>query len=110
MQELSKFNVKIRNNDLNVVVYDPSKENKVNFKEVGAIHHIHVIDRSGSMYSSLDGLIDNVQKSFEHIEEDDYLTVIWFSSDNQFRTVVKAAKKSDNIKKLLDLALSQTPP
>lgn len=99
---LSKFKVSIRGEESQVVVYDPSEEPGVALKELGALHHIHVIDRSGSMSDSLDGLIDDVQNIFHHIDEDDYLTVIWFSSENQFRTVVKAARKTENIKKLLD--------
>lgn len=104
MNEYSKFQLAIdKKNPLNVIVYDPSKEKKTgDLADVGAIHHIHVLDRSGSMYGSINELIDNVQKSFEHIEDDDYLTVIWFSSQNQFRTVIKAAKKTDNIKTMLD--------
>lgn len=102
MSEYTKFKIKVRGQDIPVLVYDPSKENQTNLKELGALHHVHVIDRSGSMQGSLDRLIDDVQMVFNHIGEEDYLTVIWFSSDNQFRTVVKAAKKSDNIKKLLD--------
>lgn len=102
MQEYSKFKTKINGKEIDVLVYDPSKESQTNVKELGSIHHIHVIDRSGSMSGSLDRLIDDVQKIFENIEEEDFLTVIWFSSDNEFRTVVKAAKRSDNIKKLLD--------
>jgi von Willebrand factor type A domain len=102
MSEFSKFKINVRGLENTVLVYDPSKESQTNLKELGALHHIHVIDRSGSMQGSLDRLIDDVQMVFNHIGEEDYLTVIWFSSDNQFRTVVKAAKKSDNIKKLLD--------
>lgn len=104
MNEYSKFQLTIdKKTPLNVIVYDPSKEKKTgDLADVGAIHHIHVLDRSGSMSGSIDELIDNVQKSFEHIEDDDYLTVIWFSSQNQFRTVIKAAKKTDNIKSMLD--------
>lgn len=102
MNEYSKFKLKLEKNNINVVVYDPSKESAKNISKVGSIHHIHVLDRSGSMYGTINELIDNVQKSFEHIEDDDYLTVIWFSSENEFRTVIKAAKKSDNIKAMLD--------
>ena len=72
MNEYSKFKLNLdKNKSINVVVYDPSKE-KADGKlsDVGAIHHIHVLDRSGSMYGSINELIDNVQKSFEHIEDD----------------------------------------
>lgn len=102
MSELAKFKVKVRGTEIPVLAYDPSQEVQTGLKDLGALHHIHVIDRSGSMSGSLDRLIDDVQMVFGHIGEEDFLTVIWFSSDNQYRTVVKAAKKSDDIKKLLD--------
>lgn len=99
---LSKFKIVVRGKESQIFAFDPAQENQTNLKDLGSLHHIHVIDRSGSMSGSLDRLIDDVQMIFKHIADNDYLTVIWFSSDNQFRTVVKAAKKSDDIKKLLD--------
>lgn len=71
-------------------------------KTVEKLHHIHIIDRSLSMSSEIDRLVDNVQKTFEIIGDDDLVSIIWFSSPGQFRTLVKGANKSDNLTKLLD--------
>jgi uncharacterized protein YegL len=77
-------------------------ETVVDQQTVDQIHHIHIIDRSGSMYHEIDNLIDNLQKTLDVISENDLLSVIWFSSPNQYKTVIKAAKKTDNLKQLFD--------
>lgn len=66
------------------------------------IHHIEIIDRSGSMTSEINNLIDQVQKTHEKISDDDIISIIWFSSPGQFKTLIKGAKKSDKLDKLLD--------
>jgi hypothetical protein len=69
---------------------------------VEQLHHILVIDRSGSMYNEIDGLIDNVKKCIATINEQDLISLIWFSSEGQYRTVIKAAKKFDKLDTILD--------
>jgi hypothetical protein len=69
---------------------------------VDKLHHIHILDRSGSMYSSINQLIDNVQKTIEAIGEEDVLTIIWFSGAGQHRTVIKGAGKFEKLNTILD--------
>jgi hypothetical protein len=99
---ITKFQIKLAGKDTNVFCYDPIDEQDENISDIGPIHHIHILDRSGSMHKSINQLIDNVQQSFEIIDDDDYITIIWFSSHNEYKTLIKGAKKTDNIKKLLD--------
>lgn len=66
------------------------------------LHHIHILDRSGSMCSDIDRLVDNVQRTIDLIAEDDLLSIIWFNSPGQFRTLIKGARKTDELKALLD--------
>lgn len=69
----------------------------------GTLHHIFIFDRSGSMYRDIDDLIDDMKRSVALVNKDDYITIIWFSGEGQFRTVVKCAKNSeDDIFKILD--------
>jgi len=69
---------------------------------VNQLHHIHIIDRSGSMYSNIDELIENVKETINTIDDNDFISVIWFSGEGEVGTLVKAAKKDDSIKILLD--------
>lgn len=77
-------------------------EQQVENTIVNSLHHIHILDRSGSMYNDIDNLIDNVQKTIEVIGEKDLLTIIWFSSAGQHRTVIKGATKFENLNSILD--------
>jgi hypothetical protein len=72
---------------------EETEQQVVESKVVNKLHHIHILDRSGSMAYSINQLIDNVQKTIEVIGENDLLTIIWFSSAGQHRTVLKGANK-----------------
>lgn len=67
-----------------------------------AIHHIHIIDRSGSMSGHINGLIENVKMTINHMEEDDFVSLIWFSGSGQFKTLIKGANKQTDLNSLLD--------
>jgi hypothetical protein len=99
---ITRFKVLIDGKYNEVLCYDPIDEKNENISDVGQIHHIHILDRSGSMQGSINQLIGNVQQSFEIIGEDDYLSIIWFSSPNQYKTLVKGARKTDDIRGLLN--------
>lgn len=71
-------------------------------KTVDQLHHIHILDRSGSMAYEINHLIDVVRNTFLSIHDDDLISIIWFSSANQYRTLVKGAKKSAALCDLLD--------
>lgn len=69
---------------------------------VDQLHHVHILDRSGSMYSSINDLVDHVIETFKVIGDNDIITIIWFSGPGQYRTLIKGARKSDNLAKLMD--------
>ena len=71
-------------------------------KKVDQIHHIHILDRSGSMSSEIVQLIENVKKTIEFIDQDDYISIIWFSGPGHYRTLLKGFKKDNKINDLLD--------
>ena len=54
------------------------------------------------MCRDIDALIDNAQATLEAMNDDDFVSFIWFSSPGEYRTLVKGARKSDNLSKLLD--------
>ena len=69
----------------------------------GHMHHIHILDRSGSMYWCISDLMDDVKKTLRMIDKDDYVTILWFSGAGQYRTMVKCAKNDpESIDKILD--------
>jgi hypothetical protein len=102
MLQLKKFNVVIDGAKKTAIVVERTPDPKKQDTRPKSIHHIHVLDRSGSMYNSIDQLIDNVQRTFDLIGDSDYVSIVWFASAGQYRTVVKGARKTDDIKKLLD--------
>ena len=65
-------------------------------------HHVHVLDRSGSMHSDINNLIDNVKETVKETDANDLISIVWFSSPGQYRTLVKGAKSSEGLLKLLD--------
>jgi len=76
----------------------PAKENLA----VNQLHHIHVLDRSGSMSDSINQLIDNVEATLEKIDANDFVSVLWFSGKGQHKTVIKGAKNDESLKTVLN--------
>lgn len=64
--------------------------------EVDSIHHIHVLDRSGSMSGEISRLIDNVKQTITEMAENDKVTIIWFSGNTQCKVLVKNASKNES--------------
>jgi len=100
--------MKIGEQDRNVVeinipkgiLDDKKEETEVTFN---GCHHIHIIDRSGSMYREINKLIENVKQTLDVMSDDDLVSVIWFSGKSQYKTLLKgASKNTPNIKELLD--------
>lgn len=85
-------------NVLNVCVNDVVQETK----KIEKIHHVHIIDRSGSMYSHINKLVDNIQLTFDVIRDDDLVSIIWFSSPGEGAIFLKGARKSDIKPTMLD--------
>ena len=102
---LSKSIIKLNGVNKNVVVANiKNDENtqQTTTKTVNQLHHIHILDRSGSMSRDIDELIENVKQTIDYMDDNDFVTIIWFASEGQFATLVKAAKKDESIKLLLD--------
>jgi hypothetical protein len=70
-------------------------------KEIGNFHHIHVIDRSGSMQGSIAELIEDVIATFSLMGPNDIVSVLWFSSENQQGVILKGAKNDPSLKEVL---------
>lgn len=68
------------------------------------IHHIHILDRSGSMSDVIGKLMDNVKQVVETMGDKDLLSIIWFSGENESKILLKGAGKQDkeSIDNLLD--------
>lgn len=104
MKSTFKFFSKVLGYDLKNILrinYKPEDE-KENIT-LSQLHHIHIIDRSGSMSSNIDQLIEDIKITLKFIPEDDYITVIWFSGEGQVGTVIKCVKKSGNIEYINNL-------
>lgn len=100
---LQKTTININGENKTLIVINHNKENTaVQAKTVDQIHHIHILDRSGSMGYYINELINNVQETIKAINDDDLISIVWFSSPGQYRTLVKGARKTDNLNKLLD--------
>lgn len=85
-------------------------------KTVDAVHHVHVLDRSGSMSGLISQLIDEVKLTLDHISDEDYVSIVWFSGENQCKTLFKGAKrdkalynKLDTLKSTVGLTCFSTP-
>lgn len=100
-----KSKVNIDGLEKTVVAFTYKEEQKVEQeKEVDQLHHIHILDRSGSMTGLISQLVENVKQTFDMMAEEDLISVIWFSGENQCETLLKGASKrdADKVKKLLD--------
>lgn len=94
------FKSKFGNKDVVKLIIKPKESKSTEYQPK---HHVHVIDRSGSMSGEIKALIEDVKKTIELINEKDLLSVIWFSSENQAKILLQGANKNTpNIDKLLD--------
>lgn len=68
------------------------------------IHHIHILDRSGSMSEVISTLMNNVKQVVETMGEKDLLSILWFSGEGQSKVLLKGANKANKqeIDSLLD--------
>ncbi|AMS01152.1 von Willebrand factor type A domain containing protein [Bacillus phage AR9] len=100
-----KSQIKLGNTEKTVIAINYSKEEvKESSIEVDRLHHIHVLDRSWSMNTDLPQLIENVKGTLRLMSDNDLISVIWFSSEGQCKTVFKGKSKrdSEDINILLD--------
>lgn len=82
-----------------VINYDPENSRTTQIKQM---HHIQVLDRSGSMLQDIHKLIENVKQTIEHIPAGDYISIIWFSSPDECSVLLKGAQPGPQIYPMLD--------
>jgi len=85
-----------------IVAINHTAEQKDKTLNVPVQHNIILIDQSGSMHGQISNLIDQVEKSFQYMDSNDYVSVIGFSAYDECRTYIKGAKKDDSIKEFLN--------
>jgi hypothetical protein len=98
---VKRFNIGEKRCTVACINYD-EEDIKKESVSVSQIHHIHIVDRSGSIGPVINPLIDNVQATFNAMSEGDIVSVIWFSSPGQFKTLIKGATKTDEIIELMN--------
>jgi von Willebrand factor type A domain len=105
MMNLYKSKVNIGGKEKYVVAINYKQEKEETQQvSVERLHHIHILDRSYSMYSDLPQLIENVKDTLTVMDENDLISVIWFSGEGECKTVFKGKSKRDmdDIKVMLD--------
>ncbi len=60
------------------------------------VNHIAIYDRSGSMYGSLPRLVDELKLGIKDMDKDDRYSILWFSSNGEYRTLFKGVKNNDD--------------
>jgi len=66
------------------------------------VNMIWIYDRSGSMYSTINGLVADMIRKVDHLSDGDSISVGWFSTEGgQFDFLVKGVIVSEESKKLL---------
>lgn len=85
-----------------VAVCNINLEDQSTAMSVDCMHHIQVLDRSGSMWADIDDLIENVKDTIRFIPDRDYVSIIWFSGADQCNVLIKGAQKNDSLYALLD--------
>lgn len=99
-----------------ITVNHTQEEQIVETKTVDAVHHVHVLDRSGSMSGLIGQLIEEVKMTLDHISDEDYVSIVWFSGANECKTLFKGSKrdkalynKLDTLKSTVGLTCFSTP-
>ncbi|QIG71352.1 Von Willebrand factor type A domain-containing protein [Rhizobium phage RHph_TM40] len=97
--DLNKFKVTIGGKSVNVTAFTPDTTAT---KAAGKTHHVLLIDRSGSMYSSISYLIDQVQNTVKLIGQDDLISILWFSGQGSKGVICQGVKGSEDITTVLN--------
>lgn len=88
LNNLYKSNVVINGEKLPLIYYNHISKQQ-DKKEKNQIHHIHILDRSGSMSWSIKELIENVKATIDLVDKNDLISILWFSSPGEYRTLIK---------------------
>ncbi|QIG73994.1 Von Willebrand factor type A domain-containing protein [Rhizobium phage RHph_N34] len=96
----SKFKVTVGGKSLTVTAIDPSTPEST---ETPKTHHILLLDRSGSMYTSIHELIDQAKEAVTSIRgTNDLISILWFSGQGSHGVIVEAANGASDIVSKLD--------
>jgi len=82
-------------NDSLYLVQDPINTNKETTKKAapGPVNHIAVIDCSGSMYSDLPKIRQQMKNKLPKLlKENDTISIVWFSGRGQYGTLIEGEK------------------
>lgn len=63
----------------------------------GLKHHVFLVDVSGSMYSSIDKVVDNLASTLSRIDSNDYVSIIYFSGERTYGLVNDEPMKAGDI-------------
>lgn len=102
MARFYKAHVLLGNMPKVIVSFNHTDGEQVKKLSVPVQHNIILIDQSLSMTHDIDRLIDQVEKSFDHMDPKDYVSIIGFSSHDWCKVYIRGARKDDDLKKLLD--------
>ena len=72
--------------------------------ELQRLHHIHLLDRSGSMWRDMDSLIKNVKQTVDLMEDGDLISIIYFSDVDECEPIIigKNVSEKQDIHAMLD--------
>jgi len=87
---------------VNYDLIDTTKKVSEKTEETGKIHYVDILDRSGSMYQVINDVVNHTQSRIKNMRKDDLITVIWFSSQGDFKVVLRGATPSDGVISILD--------
>lgn len=94
--------VKILGQDRILITCNHHENNQQKWtKTIGNFHHIHMIDRSGSMMGSIAELIEDLIVTLTIMSPEDIVTVVWFASTHEQGIIVKGAKNDPKLKDIL---------
>ena len=103
MSKIYKNQILINGEQKTLITINVKEEQQtVETKTVDAVHHVHVLDRSGSMNGLIDQLIEEVKLTLDQISDEDYVSIVWFSGANECKTLFKGSKKDKALYQKLD--------
>lgn len=93
--------MKIKNN--NLISQEINTASGITFSEKEPTNYICLIDRSGSMYSTLPQLLEDLSKQLDTFDSNGFLTIGWFSGQGQNGWICKGTPLSqkEQIRKML---------
>jgi hypothetical protein len=90
---ISKLSIRDNAKKMMIINISDKKTEKKNSEPI-PIHHVQLIDRSGSMSSHINELIEDVKLTISHMRPQDFYTLIWFSGTGEYRTLLKGVPAS----------------